>query len=426
MLHEIPESDLGAAGEAMTRAIGACVHCGFCLPACPTYAVLEDERDSPRGRIFLMKEALEGRLEASETAGPIDRCLGCLACEPACPSGVSYRDLITPYRSWLDARRKRPFLARVVRGLAHATLPFPRRMRLAAWSAPVLRGLRSFLPARLRGLVEWLPDGLPARSSLVQTTSARGKRRARVAVHPGCAQSVLAPEIHRAAVEVLARNGVEVETLTDAGCCGALAHHAGLERRARSFARGVLRAVRFCGEVDAILSSAAGCGSGLSEYGALFRGEREESEAREVGERFRDVSVFLETLGLREPPALSRPLRVVYHDACHLAHAQGVRGAPRRLLANVNGLTLLEPRDAHLCCGSAGTYNLEEPELARELGERKVDSLLKTEPDLIATGNIGCLVQLRTLLAGRPDRVPVVHTFEVLARAYDEGDAPTA
>jgi glycolate oxidase iron-sulfur subunit len=406
----------------MARAVEACVHCGFCLPACPTYRVLGEEMDSPRGRIFLMKEVLEGRLSPTDAAPFVDRCLGCLGCVTACPSGVAYGELLVPYREHAAARTRRPWVERLLRAAVMQTLPYPRRFRVAWKLARLARPVRGYLPARLRAMLELLPERLPVRPPAGPAVPVRGTPRARVAVLAGCVQQVLHPEIHQATVRVLAYNGVEVVVPPHQTCCGALAMHAGEGGLARRLARRNLAA--FPEDVDAVVTDAAGCGSAMKEYALLFGGRPEEERARRFADRVRDVSELLDGLGAERPPALTVRARAVYHDACHLLHAQGVREAPRRLLGLVGNLELVEPAEAEICCGSAGTYNLEQPEVAHELGRRKARALLATDPDVVVTGNVGCMVQIAAHLraCGRP--VPVLHTVQVLDLAYRRQELP--
>ncbi|MDR7416997.1 MAG: heterodisulfide reductase-related iron-sulfur binding cluster [Armatimonadota bacterium] len=416
MQHTIPVERYGAVGARMARAVEACVHCGFCLPACPTYRVLGEEMDSPRGRIFLMKEALEGRLRWGEVLPYVDRCLGCLGCETACPSGVRYAELITPFRELTERRHRRPLVERLLRGLVMGILPFPGRFRMAVRIGALARPFRKVLPDRPRAMLELLPRRLPRADPLAAVIPAQGKPRARVALLAGCVQQVLAPQINQATVRVLSRNGVEVVVPRGQGCCGALALHTGFGALARRLARRNLRA--FPEDVDAVVTNAAGCGSAMREYGLLFAGDPEAERATALAARVRDVSAFLWEIGFSPPPPLPRPVRVAYHDACHLLHAQGVREEPRRLLARVGNLEILEPADAEVCCGSAGIYNLEHPALAAELGRRKARSLLDTGAEAVVTGNIGCMVQLRAHLRALRRPLPVLHTFELLDRAY--------
>ncbi|MDX6717315.1 MAG: glycolate oxidase iron-sulfur subunit [Baekduia sp.] len=416
MQHHIPLDVLPPQGEAMAGAIGSCVHCGFCLPTCPTYATMGEEMDSPRGRIFLMKETLEGSLEL-ETALPfIDNCLGCQACVTACPSGVEYGELITSFRSYAEDRRHRPPLERAQRRMILETLPYPRRFRLAARVGRAVRPFRRLAPRSAQAMLELLPDRLPKAQPLPEVHPAQGERRARVALLAGCAQQVLDPDIGWATLRVLAANGVETVIPRAQGCCGSLAMHTGASEQAKPLARRNLAA--FPDDVDAIISNAAGCGSGMREYPLLFRGDPEEEAATAFASRVIDVSVFLDGIGLVAPPPLPEPVVVAYHDACHLAHAQGVRRPPRALLEEIPGVTLAEPAEWELCCGSAGTYNVEKPDVAAELGARKARNLMATGAQLIASGNIGCLTQVTNHLRMAGNEVPVMHTLQVLDRAY--------
>ena len=421
MRHEIPTADFAPYGETMGHEVKACVHCGFCLPVCPTYKVLGQEMDSPRGRIFLMKEVLEGNLSLEEGIPYVDKCLGCLACVTACPSGVQYGELLNPFRSYAEKQRKRDPMSRLTRFMLSHILPFPKRFRKAAALGRLAQPFRPLLPAAMRTMANLLPPKLPSAGPLPSTYPAKGTRRARVALLAGCAQQVLAPQINWATLRVLSENGVEVVIPADQGCCGALAMHGGEADQARSLAARNFGS--FPKDVDAILTNAAGCGSGMKEYPLLFKGLQQEEEARDFAHRVQDVSVFLSELGLKDPPALPAPERVAYHDACHLAHAQGVRQEPRKLLESIPDLTLVEIPDGETCCGSAGTYNLEQPEIARALGERKVGTILETQPDSVAAGNVGCIIQIRTHLERRGESVPVLHTLEVLDRAYSSRGA---
>ena len=385
----------------MARAISSCVHCGFCLPACPTYLVLGEEMDSPRGRILLMKQALEGTLAIADATPYVDRCLGCLACETACPSGVRYRELVVPFRARAEART-RSGVERLMRSALLATLERPWRFRLAARVGKAVKALASSMPATVGAMLALLPDSIPPSTSLPAVVPAVGTRRARVALLAGCVQQVLRPSINAATCRLLAANGVEVVIPREQGCCGALALHTGLEARAERLAARNRRA--FPRDVDAIVTNAAGCGSALKDDGALPAPAR-------------DVAEFLDALGLQTPLALARPATVAYQDACHLAHGQGVRAAPRRLLRHVAGLTLAELTD-DLCCGSAGLYNLEHPDTAATLGRRKADAIRATGASIVVSGNIGCLTQLLSHLAGGDTPVAVQHTIELLDSAY--------
>ena len=419
MLHEIKVEQHEPQAEEMAAAIEQCIHCGFCLPTCPTYVVLGEEMDSPRGRIFLMKEVLEGGMEVEEVTPFIDCCVGCDACVTSCPSGVRYDELISPFRAHIEERRERRPADRLLRWLIAETLPYPRRFRAAVRLGSLARPLKRFAPGRAQAMLELLPASPPKARPLPELHPAEGERRARVALLAGCAQQVLAPEINWATLRVLARNGVEVAIPRDQGCCGSLDLHGGRSERAKGHARRNLRA--FPSDVDAVITNAAGCGSGISEYGLLFKGSEEEDEARALADRTVDVTVFLHDLGLEPPPPLPDPLELAYQDACHLAHAQAVRSAPRELLRAIPNLELLEPDDWQLCCGSAGTYNVEQPDVAHELGRRKAEALLATGAEAVASGNIGCLTQIEQHLRGRGREVAVMHTIQVLDRAYAGG-----
>jgi glycolate oxidase iron-sulfur subunit len=416
MLHKIPVETLGPQGPAMVKAVESCVHCGFCLATCPTYKVLGEEMDSPRGRIFLMKEVLEGELPLAEAQPFVDRCLGCMACVTACPSGVEYGDLLAPFRARAETERRRPPLDRTVRTLVKETLPYPDRFRLAVQSGRIGRRVRGLLPAELGAMLDLLPETLPPAPPLPEFYPAQGTRRARVALLAGCVQQVLAPQINWATLRVLARNGVETVIPRGQGCCGSLALHIGEAGQARDLARKNLAA--FPAGVDAVITNAAGCGSGMHEYGLLFAGMAEAEAAQAFAARVRDISVFLDELGIEAPPPLPQPLTAAYHDACHLAHTQRVTAPPRRLLGQIPNLRIAEIPEGELCCGSAGTYNLEQPELAREIGERKARNILATGAEVVVTGNIGCMNQIGTHLELQGKSLPLWHTVEVLDWAY--------
>jgi len=416
MQHAIPVVELGPQGPAMAKAVDNCVHCGLCLAACPTYKMLGEEMDSPRGRILLMKEALEDELTTEEVLPYVDRCLGCMACVTACPSGVPYGDLLAPFRAHAEKTRRRPVMQSAARLLVHTTLPYPRRFRSAVRLGKLARVAKSLLPPALRPMLDMLPDRLPASATLPERIEAQGQRRARVALLTGCVQNVLAPEINWATARVLARNGVEVVIPRGQGCCGSLPLHTGEADQARDLARRNLRA--FPHDVDAVITNAAGCGSGMHEYPLLFAGEADEDAAQAFAHKVMDISVFLHQLGIEPPPPLPQPVRVAYHDACHLAHAQRITAEPRSLLATVPNLKLVEIPEGDLCCGSAGTYNLEQPDIAHQLGERKAHNILAVEPQVIAAGNIGCIMQIRKHIRGQSQALPILHTITILDRAY--------
>ena len=418
MQHKIKPNAHGPRSAAMTNAVEACVHCGFCLAACPTYTLLGEEMDSPRGRIYLMKNVLEGELDPQEAQPYIDRCLGCMGCVPACPSGVPYGDLLTSYRALHEPERQRPIIDKVTRRMIVETLPYPGRFRAAATTGKLGKLVKGVLPDQIGGMLDMLPDQLPPAVNLPNIVPAKGDRRARVAFLTGCVQTVLAPDINRASVELLAANGVEVVIPSGQGCCGSILSHIGEEGRAIALARNNLNAFsQIEGEVDAIITNAAGCGSGMHEYGLLFAGQPEAEMATQFAHKVKDVTVFLDELGLRPMPETQPARQVVYHDACHLAFAQGVVDPPRALLQSIPNLTLLELEES-LCCGSAGTYNLEQPELAAQLGQRKAQMIIDSGAELVAMGNIGCQTQIETHLARLGQPLPVLHTVQLLAQAY--------
>jgi glycolate oxidase iron-sulfur subunit len=333
--------------------------------------------------------------------------------------GVQYGELITPFRAYAEERRERAPLDRARRFLLHRTLPYPRRFRAAARLGRAARPLRALTPPAFRPMLDLLPDAVPKPHPLPAVFPARGERRARVALLAGCAQQVLEPEIGWATLRVLAANGVETVIPPAQGCCGALALHAGESELAKPHARRNLDA--FGDDVDAIVSNAAGCGSAMHEYPLLFAGEPEEERARAFAGRVMDVSVFLARLGLTAPPPPREPLTVAYQDACHLAHAQGVRLEPRALLREIPGITLAEAAEWELCCGSAGTYNIERPDVAADLGARKARNLLATDADVIVSANIGCMTQLRAQLESAGAATPVVHLMQLLDQLYSPG-----
>jgi glycolate oxidase iron-sulfur subunit len=420
MQHSIPVekmfTSLGPQIAGMARAIESCIHCGFCLPTCPTYQVLGEEMDSPRGRITLMKAVLEGDLDPQGSKPFIDRCLGCLACVTACPSGVQYEELLMPFRAYLQREVKVPIRGRMHRKLIEGTLPYPSRFRLVASAGQLAKPIQGALPREIASMLSLLPDHLPETKPVSERYPAEGEVRARVAFLTGCVQQVLAPELNWATIRVLVKNGVEVLIPRKQVCCGALQMHIGDDHEARKLARNNLNV--FPRDVDAIITNAAGCGSGMRAYEMLFAGLPEYIVAREFSGKVKDVSLFLAELGLIPPPPLEKPLTVVYHDACHLAHAQGVREAPRQLLQAVPNLSLREIPESDMCCGSAGTYNLDQPEIADALGRRKVGNILNTDGEAVVMGNIGCMVQIRTHLREVGKSLPVYHLLEVLDLAY--------
>jgi glycolate oxidase iron-sulfur subunit len=408
--------------------IGDCVHCGFCLPACPTYKSWGNEMDSPRGRIDLMKGLSQGVISLDDTVvGHFDKCLGCMACVTACPSGVRYDLLIEAQRAKLEAAHPRGLGDRLFRELIFALFPYPGRLklltfpfvlyaasgvqRLVRWSGVLERVPLRF--AQLEALSPNLSIG-DLRLPLPEFTPARGgKARGRVALIAGCVQRAFFPKVNASTIRVLAAEGYDVLVPPGQGCCGALSLHSGRAREAKRFARALIN--RFAREsVDAVLVNAAGCGSTLKEYGELFADEPKLRErAQAFASQVRDINEFLATV---EPIARRHPIkmRVAYHDACHLAHAQRIRAQPRALLCGIPDLELLEIPDGELCCGSAGTYNLFEPKSALEIGERKVDNVLSVKPDVLISANPGCTVQIESILRRRGASLPAAHPMEIL------------
>ncbi|MGO9828001.1 MAG: glycolate oxidase subunit GlcF [Terriglobales bacterium] len=424
-----PEAGYGAFDAhhpPSTDLVNACVHCGFCLATCPTYALWGEEMDSPRGRIYLMKLGLEGQLQLDSTfVNHMDNCLGCMACLTSCPSGVKYDKLIEATHAQIERNYPRPPADGLLRRMIFDVFPRPDRLRLLL--APLALYQRSGLQSLVRrsGLLKLLPASVRVMENLApsvprkthgafpERVAAEGEPRLRVGLLLGCVQSVFFPEVNAATVRVLAAEGCEVVIPRDQCCCGALMIHAGEEKAALDYARRIIDAFERA-QVDAVVSNAAGCGSNLKDYGYLLRDDREYSErAKAFSAKCRDISEVLAGL---EPRATRHPLplKVAYHDACHLQHAQGVRAQPRALLGKIPGLQILETAEAALCCGSAGIYNLVRPGPAKELGDRKVRNVLATAPDIVASGNPGCLLQLRSGLKSAGSRVPVVHLVEVV------------
>ncbi len=404
-----------AASEKVLR---TCVHCGFCTATCPTFVLLGDELDSPRGRIYLIKDMLEsGRPATEEVVRHVDRCLSCLACMTTCPSGVNYMHLVDHARSYIERTYTRPWHERALRRVLALVLPRPRLMRLALLGAMIARPVGRFLPEktlawrRMRAMLALAPRRLAAPSALEKPAihPAQGQRRGRVALLAGCAQQVLDPGINGATIRLLNRLGVEVVVARGAGCCGALTHHMGHHDAAMASARANIGAWTCEAEgegLDAIVVNTSGCGTTVKDYGFMFRTDTDRERAERVSALACDISEYLERIGYaptREKPGLV----VAYHAACSLQHGQKITAAPKNLL-RVAGFKVVEPAESHLCCGSAGTYNLLQPDIAERLRTRKLDNLRATKPDLVAAGNIGCLTQL----AG--GGLPMAHTVELL------------
>lgn len=391
----------------------SCVHCGFCTATCPTYQVLGDELDSPRGRIYLIKDMLEkDRDPDPETVKHIDRCLSCLACMTTCPSGVHYMHLVDHAREYIEDRYQRPMFERVLRWTLARILPYPNRFRIAMLGAKIAKPFKWALPdARLRAMVEMAPRTIPpvSRNDDPQTFPARDKPVKRVALMTGCAQKALNTDINDATIRLLTRLGCEVVVAKGAGCCGALTHHMGKTGESHATAAHNIRAwtAEMDGDgLDAIVINTSGCGTTVKDYGHMFRTEALADDAARVSNMAMDVSELLMQLDL--PEGTPKGTRVAYHAACSLQHGQQIKTHPKTLLKKA-GFEVVEPADAHLCCGSAGTYNLMQPAISKQLKTRKVQTLEAKSPDIIATGNIGCMMQI-----GSGTGVPVVHTVELL------------
>ncbi len=392
----------------------SCVHCGFCTATCPTYQVLGDELDSPRGRIYLIKDMLEtGRPADEKTVKHIDRCLSCLACMSTCPSGVHYMHLVDHAREHIEQTYKRPLDDRALRWLLARILPYPTRFRFAMLGARMAKPFAFLLPGKLRSMVAFAPASMPPPSRMEdpQTHQATAPKKMRVALMTGCAQRALNTDINEATIRLLTRLGVEVVIPKGMGCCGALTHHMGkTDESHRTAARNIDAWITEMdgGGLDAIVINTSGCGTTVKDYGHMFRTDPAWADkAARVAAIARDVSEVLMQLDLA-PTGAVPPLRVTYHSACSLQHGQQIKTHPKTLLKKA-GFEVREPAEPHLCCGSAGTYNLMQPEISGILKARKVGHLAATEPDVIAAGNIGCMMQIGSAMA-----VPVVHTVELL------------
>lgn len=394
------------------KILRACVHCGFCTATCPTYVLLGDELDSPRGRIYLIKDMLEsGRDADARTVKHVDRCLSCLSCMTTCPSGVNYMHLVDHARHHIAETFQRPLPDRLLRRMLGIVLPSPKLFRLSLLGATLAQPLARAMPKRLRSLLALVPKR-PAAPSPVdrpQVFAATGPRRKRVALMTGCAQQVLAPSINEATIRLLTRHGCEVVIAKGAGCCGALTHHLGQDSLAMVKANiSAWQGEMATEALDAIIINASGCGTTVKDYGFMLKDDAHWAKpAAAISALTRDISEFMATLGLQNP-VLPTPLRVAYHSACSLQHGQAIRTEPKALLAKA-GFKVLDVPEGHLCCGSAGTYNLLQPELATALRDRKVANIASLAADCVAAGNIGCLTQIAAGMA-----TPVVHTVELL------------
>jgi glycolate oxidase iron-sulfur subunit len=400
------------------RILRTCVHCGMCTATCPTFLLLGDELDSPRGRIYLIKDMLESGRPASELeVRHVDRCLSCLSCMTTCPSGVNYMHLVDHARTYIEETYTRPWPERMLRAVLARVLPNPRLFRMSLRAAALARPLEALIPGqsmlaqRLRGMLALAPKSLPAPDPVQepQVHRAEGERRGRVGLLTGCAQKVLNPEINAATIRLLTRMGIEVVITPGQGCCGALTHHMGHHVSAMAAARANIHAwsAEIAGQgLDAIVVNASGCGTTLKDYGFMFREEPDAADAAVVSALAMDITEVLEKFAYaptREKPVLT----VAYHSACSLQHGQKITTLPKQLLTRA-GFKVKEPAESHICCGSAGTYNILQPEIAGQLRARKLENIRRTAADVIAAGNIGCMTQLSG------DEMPVIHTVQLL------------
>ena len=408
-----PEQLTNPAIQRSNDILRSCVHCGFCTATCPTYQVLGDELDSPRGRIYLIKDMLEtGRPADEKTVKHVDRCLSCLACMTTCPSGVHYMHLVDHAREYIEQTYKRPLTERVLRWTLAKILPYPKRFRVALLGAKIGRPFARFMPdPRLKAMLEMAPKTIPpvSRNDDAQVFPAVGPRKMRVALMTGCAQRALNTDINDATIRLLRRLGCDVVIADGQGCCGALTHHMG--KTAESHGAAGKNIAAWCRELDgegldAVVINTSGCGTTVKDYGHMFRESPLAEDAARVAAIAMDVSEVLMKLDM--PEGADRGMRVAYHAACSLQHGQQIKTHPKTLLKRA-GFEVVEPADSHLCCGSAGTYNLMQPEISGQLKDRKVQTLEAKQPDVISAGNIGCMMQI-----GSGTDVPIVHTVELL------------
>ena len=415
------EQMLDPAIQSSNGVLRTCVHCGMCTATCPTFLLLGDELDSPRGRIYLIKDMLEsGRPATEEVVRHVDRCLSCLSCMTTCPSGVNYMHLVDHAREYIENTYTRPWHERLLRNVLTVVLPRPGLFRAALIGARLAKPFRALVPrkgtlaTRVHAMLDLAPARLPSTGTMQspQVHAAQGTRRGRVALLAGCAQKVLDPAINESTIRLLTRMGIEVVIARGAGCCGALTHHMGRHDPAMASARANIdawtREIDADGEgggLDAILVNTSGCGTTVKDYGFMFRTEPDRERAERVSALAMDISEYLAKLDY-QPSRPAPGLRVAYHSACSLQHGQRVMAEPKALLKRA-GFTVVDPPEGHICCGSAGTYNLVQPAIAGQLRARKLANIAKTKPDLIAAGNIGCITQLQ-------GGTPVIHTVQLL------------
>lgn len=417
-----PEQLQNPATAEAERILRRCVHCGLCTATCPTYVLLGDERDSPRGRIYAIKDMLEKGIDSKpEISTHVDRCLSCFSCMTTCPSGVDYMHLVEIARNHIEETGQRSFKSRAVRRMLAAIVPYPARFRLAMKAAPLGRRMAPFFKrigmTELAAMAELAPQetGKRARFSGAGTAATKTTRTARVVMLAGCAQQVLRPEINDATIRILARGGVDVIVAAGAGCCGALTQHIGMEKEAIASAKRNIDAWSkeiARGNVDAIIINASGCGTTVKDYAHFLRDDPEYAErAKQVSMRTKDITEFLSTHDIGAPKRWTS-LKVAYHAACSLQHGQRVTWQPKTLLKKA-GFSVLDIAESHLCCGSAGVYNILQPKIATDLRDRKTGHIRQLRPDIVAAGNIGCIQQLQSGLD-----YPVVHTVELLDWAH--------
>lgn len=412
---QLADPNIQAANEILRK----CVHCGFCTATCPTFVLNGDELDSPRGRIYLMKEAFQKDEPATKKlATHLDRCLSCLSCMTTCPASVDYMHLVDYGRTFVHETHTRAWHDRILRWVLSIVLPYPKMFRLSLLGAAMGKPFKKLLPPRLRAMLELAPGNVapPSHVDVPQVFKAQTEPKMRVALLSGCAQQVLRPSINEATVRVLARLGCEVVIAKDQGCCGALVHHMGREHDGHEAAKRNIRAWEASeaehGKIDAVVINASGCGTTVKDYGWMLRLEPEWADrAKAISDKTKDISEVLLTLGLSD--VVEKPdLAVAYHSACSMQHGQQLKTEPLSLLKEA-GFTVLQPSESHICCGSAGIYNIMQPEWAGQLRERKVGNIRKLKADVVATGNIGCLTQIAGGMGGEDDPV-VVHTVELI------------
>ena len=420
-----PEALQEPAMQASEKILRTCVHCGFCTATCPTYLLLGDELDSPRGRIYMIKDMLErGRPASADVVKHVDRCLSCLSCMTTCPSGVHYMHLVDHARAHIEATYQRPFADRMLRSILAAILPYPNRFRFALFGArigklfaPLLRTLPS-IGARLGAMLDLAPLTVPPRSRHEHACVAatREEKRGRIALLGGCAQTVLDPGINDATIRLLNRMGFDVVRTAGEGCCGALVHHMGRDEDSHAFAKANImawtREIETKG-LDAIAITTSGCGTTIKDYGFMFRNDPEWAEkAARVSSLAKDITEIVTQYGLPEA-RLETGQTIAYHSACSMQHGQQIRDEPKNLL-KAAGFVVKDVPESHICCGSAGTYNMLQPELSAQLRARKVSNIEKTKPEIVATGNLGCMTQISKGLNDRGAAIAVIHTVELL------------